>query len=113
MPNNQNVETLPKLTYNVGEAARALGVSKSAIYHKVADGQLPSRRVFGRVVITAEDLQRVVADAKVRPVPLSGYAASASGSGPSALATETHSDAQKSPQSAISGRRRSSNAERS
>ena len=69
-PRNHEVEPLPKLTYNVGECARALGVGRSTIYGKVASGELPSRRVFGRVVVLREDLERVVADAKVRSVPL-------------------------------------------
>jgi excisionase family DNA binding protein len=52
-----------KLTYNVGEAARALGVSKSQIYSKIAVGELRSFRVFGRVVVTADTLRQVVAAA--------------------------------------------------
>ena len=56
-----------KLAYNVGQAAQALGVSKSMIYHQIGVGVLPSRRIFGRVVILAEDVRRVVAEAEPRP----------------------------------------------
>ena len=62
-----NYFTIPerpeKLCYNVGQAADALGCSKSMVYHKIACGDLPSRRVFGRVVVLHEDLARVVAAA--------------------------------------------------
>lgn len=72
-PRNQKIEPLPKLTYNVGECARALGVGKSIVYGKIGSGELPSRRVFGRVVVLREDLERVVAEAKVRRVRLATY----------------------------------------
>jgi len=49
-----------KLAYNVGQAASAVGVSKSAIYHAIADGRLPARRVLGRVVVLREDMLRLV-----------------------------------------------------
>jgi excisionase family DNA binding protein len=49
-----------KLAYNVGEAAAAMGVSKSAVYHAIERGQLPSRRVLGRVVILREHVQQVL-----------------------------------------------------
>ena len=84
---------IDKLTYNVGEAARMLGVSGSAIYHKISDGNLAvAPCIFGRVVKKLrEDLERVVAEAKERPLPLAAYAASASGSG-SSSATATHGE---------------------
>jgi excisionase family DNA binding protein len=49
-----------KLAYNVGQAAEAIGLSKSGIYHAIADGRVPARKVLGRVVILHEDLQRLV-----------------------------------------------------
>lgn len=56
-----------KIAYNVGETASALGVNKSLIYHKISTGELRARRVFGRVVVLAEDVRRVVAEAPPRP----------------------------------------------
>jgi excisionase family DNA binding protein len=53
-----------KLAYNVGQAASALGVSKSAVYHKISSGELRAWRLFGRVVILAEDLTALVTNAE-------------------------------------------------
>ena len=39
------------LTYSADEAAKALGVSASTIYRMAATGDLPSRRLRGRLVI--------------------------------------------------------------
>jgi excisionase family DNA binding protein len=52
-----------KLAYNVGEAAAAMGVSKSAVYHAIERGQLPSRRVLGRVVVLREHILGVLGGA--------------------------------------------------
>ncbi len=56
-----------KLAYNVGQTAQALGVSKSTVYHKIGTGELMARRIFGRVVVMAEDVRRVAAEAEPRP----------------------------------------------
>jgi excisionase family DNA binding protein len=53
-----------KLAYNVGQAAQALGVSKSSVYHLISAGGLPARRICGRVVILAEDLTALVTNAE-------------------------------------------------
>jgi excisionase family DNA binding protein len=55
-----------KLSFNVGEAAKALGVSKSTIYGKLASGELRAVWIFGRKVIPAEALHKVVAEALAR-----------------------------------------------
>jgi excisionase family DNA binding protein len=52
----QVVEKAEKIAYNVGEAATAMGVSKSAVYHAVQRGLVPSQTVLGRRVILREDL---------------------------------------------------------
>ena len=50
------------VAYNVGQAAKLLGVSKGTIYHAIERGQLPSRRAFGRRVILRDDLLRALED---------------------------------------------------
>jgi len=47
-----------KLTLTVGEAARALGVSRTTIYRLIAEGHLRASRALRRKLIPAGDLQR-------------------------------------------------------
>jgi excisionase family DNA binding protein len=60
------IRALDKLSYSVNESARILGVSRSQVYAKIADGTLPSRRVLGKVVLLRDDLERIVANAEQR-----------------------------------------------
>lgn len=46
------------LTYSASEAAAVLGVSTSTIYRMVAAGEIPTRRLRGRIVIPKAALQR-------------------------------------------------------
>jgi len=48
----------PKLTLTVGEAAGALGVSRTTIYRLIADGHLRASRVLRRKLIPVGELQR-------------------------------------------------------
>ena len=41
---------MASLTYSAAEAAEALGVSEATIYRMAAAGEIPSRRLRGRVV---------------------------------------------------------------
>ena len=46
-----------KLAYNVPEAARATGISRSTLFAKIKDGELPSFLACGRRLIWAADLE--------------------------------------------------------
>ena len=50
-----------QLLYSVGDAAQALGVSRSTVYALVADGSLPSVRVRSARRITRSALEAFVA----------------------------------------------------
>lgn len=49
-----------KLSYNVNEAAAALGVSRSSIYKLVREGKLETFTWCGRTLIRADVLQRAL-----------------------------------------------------
>jgi excisionase family DNA binding protein len=47
-----------KIAYSVKEACAALGVGKDRLYQAMAAGQLKGKRLGGRTLIPAEELQR-------------------------------------------------------
>jgi excisionase family DNA binding protein len=49
-----------RLTYNVKETARLLGVSKNSCYEAIRRGELPSLRVGRRVLIPRNQLERLL-----------------------------------------------------
>lgn len=49
-----------KLSYNVPEAAKALGVGRTTMWKAVRDGTLPSFKWGGRVLISRDELQRSI-----------------------------------------------------
>jgi excisionase family DNA binding protein len=53
---------LRRLALSVDEAAAALGLSASSIWKWISLGQLRAVRLGGRTVITAKELDRVLAD---------------------------------------------------
>lgn len=57
-PPTHNPPGESKLTLTVGEAARALGVSRTTIYRLIADGHLRASRVLRRKLIPVGELQR-------------------------------------------------------
>ncbi|MGH8990158.1 MAG: helix-turn-helix transcriptional regulator [Acidimicrobiia bacterium] len=49
-----------RLVLSVTEAAEMLGISRSLAYQLVARGELPSRRLGGRIVVLLRPLQRLL-----------------------------------------------------
>lgn len=51
-----------KLTYDVGEAAKVLGVSKSLLYREIQSGkcEIPYHRIGGRIVISIKALEKFI-----------------------------------------------------
>lgn len=49
---------MARLTYSVPEAAEVLGVSAPTVYRMIAAGEIPHRRLRGRVVIVRATLHR-------------------------------------------------------
>jgi excisionase family DNA binding protein len=47
-------------TISVAEAAELLGVSRATGYHACRDGELPSLRIGGRIVIPTAALRRLL-----------------------------------------------------
>ena len=64
---------LPKLAYNMREAAQALGIGKTTLYKLRATGALPTVEVAGVTLVRAETLAAVLDSAPVKggsgPVP--------------------------------------------
>lgn len=54
---------VPRLSYSIAEAARALGVSERSVYNLIYDGKLRKLALGRRVVIPASDLQALIAQA--------------------------------------------------
>jgi AcrR family transcriptional regulator len=46
-----------KLAYNIGEAAKAFGVSRASIYNRISSGELSTFKWCGRTLIRADVLQ--------------------------------------------------------
>lgn len=51
-----------RLTYEVEEAGRMLGISRGAAYQAVQRGELPSIRIGKRIVIPRAAFDRLLAD---------------------------------------------------
>jgi excisionase family DNA binding protein len=51
---------MEKRTLTVTEAARALGIGRSAAYEAARSGQLPAIRIGRRVLVPTEALQRLL-----------------------------------------------------
>ncbi|MFN3582962.1 helix-turn-helix domain-containing protein [Phenylobacterium sp.] len=49
-----------KISYNMDEAARALGCSKRKVYDLVSRGELTTFKFAGRTLIRADVLQRAI-----------------------------------------------------
>jgi excisionase family DNA binding protein len=54
--------TVPPVAISVEAAATALGLSRTTAWELVRGGQLPAKRIGGRVVIRVVDLARFVED---------------------------------------------------
>ena len=50
-----------KKFFSVKEVAEILGVSKSLVYSKICNGQIPSRRIGRRILIPASYVEEILA----------------------------------------------------
>ena len=50
-----------KKFFSVKEVAEILGVSKSLIYAKICNGQIPSRRIGRRILVPASYVEKIIA----------------------------------------------------
>ena len=57
-------KTVNKITYDVAEAAKVLGVSKSLLYREIQRGNctIPYRKIGGRIIIPQKALDEYVND---------------------------------------------------
>ena len=58
-----SAEPVNRRTYTVVEAARILGISRSAAYRAAARGELPSLKVGHRLVVPAARLHELLGEA--------------------------------------------------
>ena len=56
-----HIRDIPKLSYNIREAAAATGIGRSSIYGHILAGRLRKEKVGGRTLIPAESLAALVA----------------------------------------------------
>ena len=51
-----------KITYDVGEAAKVLGISKSLLYREIRSGEcvVPYHKIGGRIIISVKALEEFV-----------------------------------------------------
>lgn len=54
-------------TMTVPEAAHRLGIGRNTAYQAVKDGEIPSIRIGGRIVVPTAALDRMLADAGQGP----------------------------------------------
>ena len=53
---------MEKRTYSIPEAAKALGVGRSAAYEAARTGQIPTIRIGKRILVPVAALERLLAD---------------------------------------------------
>lgn len=51
----------PPFAYSLSDAAQALGIKKTTLYHLLSEGALDARKIGGRTVVTAQSLHAFVA----------------------------------------------------
>ncbi len=62
-----HLDNADRRTWTVREAARALGIGKSAAYEAVKTGDLPALRIGGRYVVPKDALDRLLASVGTAP----------------------------------------------
>ena len=60
-------DKLPKLTFDKVEAAQILNIPASSIDWLLRKGEIPRRKIAGKIRFTIEDLQTLVEKSKVEP----------------------------------------------
>ncbi len=64
---HQTMTELPKLTYTKEEAAEIVNIPESSIDWLLRKGDIPRRKIAGRIRFTLEDLRAIVESCKVGP----------------------------------------------
>ena len=59
--NVRDIGTAPRLLWSVGEAARALGVSRATAFARISDGTLPSIKLGRRRLVPIAALRELIA----------------------------------------------------
>lgn len=54
---------MERLAYRPTEVAAVIGLSRSKVYELIARGEIPSIRLGGKILVPAESVRRVIADA--------------------------------------------------
>jgi excisionase family DNA binding protein len=60
-PDGENDHTIEPVAVSVENAARAIGLSRTTVWELVRGGELPAKRIGGRVLIRVTDLVAFVA----------------------------------------------------
>ena len=61
---SQPTDSLPQLRFDIPEAARILRLSRATIYERIRTGQITTQKDGRRSYVTAEELQRYVAQSR-------------------------------------------------
>ena len=61
---SQQTESLPQLRFDISEATRILRLSRATLYERIRAGLITTQKDGRRSYITAEELQRYVAQSR-------------------------------------------------
>jgi excisionase family DNA binding protein len=61
---SQQTESLPQLRFDIPEATRILRLSRATLYERIRAGLIQTQKDGRRSYITAEELQRYVAESR-------------------------------------------------
>jgi len=61
---SQQNDSLPQLRFDIPEATRILRLSRATLYERIRAGQIKTQKDGRRSYITAEELQRYVAQSR-------------------------------------------------
>ena len=61
---SQQTDSLPQLRFDIPEAARILRLSRATLYERIRAGQIATQKDGRRSYVTAEELQRYVAQSR-------------------------------------------------
>jgi len=62
------IESIEKLTVNVEEAGRMLGISRPTAYDRVEDGSIPSIKLGRRILVPKIAIERMLNGQQAAPV---------------------------------------------
>jgi excisionase family DNA binding protein len=61
---SQHNDSLPQLRFDINEATRILRLSRATLYERIRSGHIQTQKDGRRSYITAEELQRYVAQSR-------------------------------------------------